>query len=245
MRGTLYGVGVGPGDPELMTYKAVRVIEECQVIAVPAKGKQYAVSYKIASGKVKNIEKKKCLDLETPMTKNRRILEENYEKAAEKIIEELEKGDDVAYLTLGDPTIYSTYMYVHRIIKSKGYKTKIINGIPSFCAASASLDESLADRAEELHVIPSNYGIEEALEYSGTRILMKPASRLSDVKRCVEEKGEKIDVKMVENCGMPEEQIYKTIEEIPDQAGYYSLLIVKESKRNDEKDMQENMYGKF
>lgn len=232
MRGTLYGVGVGPGDPELMTYKAVRVIEECQVIAVPAKGKQHAVSYKIAAGKVKNIEKKICLDLETPMTKDRRILEENYEKAAEKIIEELERGHDVAYLTLGDPTVYSTYIYVHRIIKDKGYKAKIVNGIPSFCAVSARLDESLADRAEELHVIPSSYGIKEALEYPGTKVLMKPASRLSEVKRCLGEKGGNIDVKMVENCGMPEEQIYETIEEIPEQSGYYSLLIVKNSKRN-------------
>ena len=232
MRGTLYGVGVGPGDPELMTYKAVRVIEECQVIAVPAKGKHHAVSYKIAAGKVKDIEKKLCLDLETPMTKERRILEENYKIAAEKIIKELEQGYDVAYLTLGDPTIYSTYMYVHRIIKNKGYNTKIINGIPSFCAVSARLDESLADRAEELHVIPSSYGIKEALEYPGTKILMKPASRLSEVKQCLETKGRNIDVKMVENCGMSEEQIYGTIEEIPEQAGYYSLLIVKESKRS-------------
>ena len=152
------------------------------------------------------------------MTKDRQILDRNYENAAGRIIEELEKGKDVAYLTLGDPTIYSTYMYIHRIVKAKGYETTIISGIPSFCAAAARLDDSLVDRAEELHVIPSSYGIEAALNYSGTKILMKSASGISEVK-------------MIENCGMPEERIYERIEDVPEQAGYYSLLIVKESEK--------------
>ena len=178
MKGRLFGVGVGPGDPELMTYKAVRTIEKCPVIAVPAKGREHAVSYRIAAGMVDNMEEKEYLDLDTPMTKDRQILNQNYEKAAKRIIEELEKGKDVAYLTLGDPTIYSTYMYIQRIIKEKGYETSIINGIPSFCAAASKLNESLADRADELHVIPSSYDIRNALRYPGTKVLMKSASRL-------------------------------------------------------------------
>ena len=160
MKGRLFGVGVGPGDPELMTYKAVRIIKECQVLAVPARGRKHAVSYRIAAEMIENMEEKEFLDLDTPMTKDRQILDRNYENAAGGIIEELEKGKDVAYLTLGDPTIYSTYMYIHRIVKAKGYETTIISGIPSFCAAAARLDDSLVDRAEELHVIPSSYGIE-------------------------------------------------------------------------------------
>lgn len=228
MKGRLFGVGVGPGDPELMTYKAVRTIESCPVIAVPAKGREYAVSYRIAAGIVANIEEKTCLDLETPMTKDRQILDRNYTKAAGRIIEKLEEGKDVAYLTLGDPTIYSTYMYIHRLVGVKGYETKIISGIPSFCAAAARLNGSLADRAEELHVIPSSYEIEEALNYPGTKILMKSASRLCEVKKVLEEKDGNVHVKMIENCGMPDERIYERIEDVPEQAGYYSLLIVKE-----------------
>ena len=92
MKGRLFGVGVGPGDPELMTYKAVRTIEKCPVIAVPAKGREHAVSYRIAAGMVDNMEEKEYLDLDTPMTKDRQILNQNYEKAAKRIIEELEKG---------------------------------------------------------------------------------------------------------------------------------------------------------
>ena len=194
MKGRLFGVGVGPGDPELMTYKAVRTIEKCPVIAVPAKGREHAVSYRIAAGMVDNMEEKEYLDLDTPMTKDRQILNQNYEKAAKRIIEELEKEKD---------------------------------GIPSFCAAASKLNESLADRADELHVIPSSYDIRNALRYPGTKVLMKSASRLAEVREILEEKN--VDVKMIENCGMADEQIYERLEDIPEHASYYSLLIVKES----------------
>ena len=96
MKGRLFGVGVGPGDPELMTYKAVRIIKECQVLAVPARGRKHAVSYRIAAEMIENMEEKEFLDLDTPMTKDRQILDRNYENAAGRIIEELEKGKDVA-----------------------------------------------------------------------------------------------------------------------------------------------------
>ncbi len=231
MEGTLFGVGVGPGDPDLMTYKAVETIERCQVLAVPARGKEHAVSYKIAAGKVKHIEEKECLNLDTPMTKDRQILEENYKKAAEKIINELKKGKDVAYLTLGDPTVYSTYIYIHRIVKEKGYHVEIINGIPSFCASLARLGDSLADRCEQLHIIPSSYAITDALEYPGTKVLMKSASKLGEVKEELVRNHREAEVKMVENCGMPEEHIYENIDEIPETAGYYTLLVVKEPKK--------------
>ena len=117
---------------------------------------------------------------------------------------------------MGDPTIYSTYMYIQRIIKEKGYETSIFIEIPSFCAAASKLNESLADRADDLHVIPSSYDIRNALRYPGTKVLMKSASRLAELK-------------MIENCWMADEQIYERLEDIPEHASYYSLLIVKES----------------
>ncbi|MFR5732658.1 MAG: SAM-dependent methyltransferase [Clostridium sp.] len=89
---------------------------------------------------------------------------------------------DVACLTLGDPTIYSTYIYIHRLVKARGYDAKIINGIPSFCAVSARLEDSLADRSEQIHIIPSTYGVEDALNLSGTKVLMKAASKMPLVK---------------------------------------------------------------
>lgn len=226
MNGTLYGVGVGPGDPRLMTYLAVDTIKRCPVIAVPADGKEKAVSYRIASGIVKNLDQKECLALTTPMTKNRAVLDKAYQTAAERIIEKLKQGLDVACLTLGDPTIYSTYIYIHRLVKASGYATQIINGIPSFCAVSAKLENSLVDRTEQLHVIPSTYGVEDALTLPGTKVLMKTASKMPLVKEIL--KRSSITCAMIENCGMPDEHIYHSIDEIPDQASYYSIIVVKE-----------------
>ena len=92
MSGILYGVGVGPGDPKLMTYLAVETIKNCPVIAVPADGKEHAISYKIASGIVKDKDQKECLGLSSPMTKDRKILEKNYQKVSEEIIKKLDEG---------------------------------------------------------------------------------------------------------------------------------------------------------
>lgn len=226
MKGTLYGVGVGPGDPRLMTYLAVDTIKRCPVIAVPADGKGKAVAYKIASGIVEDIDAKECLNLSTPMTKDKAVLNAAYQAAADTIIEQLEQGKDVACLTLGDPTIYSTYIYIHRLVKAKGYATEIINGIPSFCAVSAKLGDSLVDRSEQLHVIPSTYDIEDGLKLPGTKVLMKAASKMPIVKETL--KRNNLKGAMIENCGMPEEHIYHGVDEIPDQASYYSIIVVKE-----------------
>lgn len=226
MKGTLYGVGVGPGDPRLMTYLAVDTIKRCPVIAVPADGKGKAVAYKIASGIVEDIDAKECLNLSTPMIKDKAVLNAAYATAADTIIEQLEQGKDVACLTLGDPTIYSTYIYIHRLVKAKGYATEIVNGIPSFCAVSAKLGDSLVDRSEQLHVIPSTYDIEDGLKLPGTKVLMKAASKMPIVKETL--KRNDLKGAMIENCGMPEEHIYHGVDEIPDQASYYSIIVVKE-----------------
>ncbi len=213
-------MGVGPGDPRLMTYLAVETIVKCPVIAVPAKGREHAVSYRIASGIVKDLDRKECLNLSTPMTKDKRVLDENYKAAADQITEQLDAGRDVAYLTLGDPTIYSTYIYIHRIVRERGYETRIVSGVPSFCAAAAKISDSLADRAEQLHIIPSTYDIEEALTYPGSKVLMKAASKLPYVKQTLREKN--VTAAIIENCGLPGERIYGLSDDMPKEASYYT-----------------------
>ena len=154
------------------------------------------------------------------------VYNDNYYGTPVKYVnEKLDEGKDVAYLTLGDPTIYSTYIYIQRIIKESGYEAEIINGIPSFCAVAAKLGDSLADRSEQLHIIPSSYDIEEALELPGNKILMKAASKLSDVKKIL--RDHELEAQMIENCGMEEERIYQNIDEMPEKAAYYTTLLVK------------------
>ncbi len=226
MQGKLYGIGVGPGDPELLTLKALRIVKESPIIAVPGEVAQESVAYKIVKGAYPNLDEKELVAVPMPMTKDKKLLEESHEKAANQIAGYLKKGKQVAFLTLGDPTVYATYIYVHKRIQAMGYPLEIVSGIPSFCAVAARLNMGLVEKAEPLHVIPASYGIEESLELPGTKVLMKAGKKMGKVKEILKARGDMC--RMIENCGMEDEKIYDSVEEIPDQAGYYSLIIVKE-----------------
>lgn len=228
MAGKLYGIGVGPGDPELLTLKAVRLIKECEVIAVPGKKKEETTAYQIVKQAVSEIEEKECLEVDMPMTKDAKKLELSHEVAFQTVAQKLKEGKNVAFLTLGDPCVYSTYIYIHQKIEKAGYETEIISGIPSFCAVSARLNMGLVEKDQMLHIIPSSYGIEEGMKLSGTRVLMKAGRKMGQVKKHLMEMN--IQASMVENCGMINEKIFHNVDDIPEEAGYYSLIIVKEQQ---------------
>jgi precorrin-2/cobalt-factor-2 C20-methyltransferase len=227
MSGKLYGVGVGPGDPELLTIKAIRIMKESDVLAVPGEKKEDSVAYRIAKQSINEIEEKEIISIHMPMTKDEACLEDSHRKGAEEIIRYLDMGKTVAFLTLGDPTIYSTYIYLHKRIVESGYEAEIINGIPSFCAVAAKLNLGLVEKNEQLHVIPSSYDIKDTIALSGTKVLMKSGKKISTVVEYLKTKD--CQVSMVENCGMENEKIYRSLNEIKDDAGYYSLIIVKEN----------------
>ena len=230
--GTLYGIGIGPGDPELLTLKAVRQIRECAVIAVPGKSPRDSVAYRIAVQAVPEIENKKLVAVDMPMTKNRAALDAFFQAGADMREEYLGAGEDVAFLTLGDVTIYSTYLYLYPRIQERGYATAMINGIPSFCAAAARLNEGLAEGAEEIHIIPATYQTERSLAFPGTKVLMKAGRQMEKVKELL--KGANLTVSMVENCCMEGERVCRSLEEIGETPGYYSLIIAKEAARDEE-----------
>lgn len=232
MAGKLYGVGVGPGDPMLMTLKAVKTIESCQVYAVPGRKKETTVAYKIVS-EVVDLSGKQCLEIEMPMTKDRERLAEAHKRGAEQLQEILDSGKDVAMLTLGDPTVYATYIYLHRAVSALGYETEIISGVPSFCAAAAKLNIPLAEKAEELHIIPASYQTEDALKLKGTKVFMKAGSKMQDLKARLErkEKEQAAAVYMAENCGMEKERLSYGAANMDEQAGYYSIVICKEGAK--------------
>ena len=229
MKGTFYGVGVGPGDSRLMTILAVETIRSCPVVAVPLHGSERGVAYQIARGMIEDLDTKECVGFRVPMSKDQNVLTEAYQRAAADIIEKLREGKDVACLTLGDPTIYSSYIYLHRIVQASGFHTEIISGVPSFCAVSAKLGDSLVDRDEQLHVTPSSYAstLADSLKLPGTKVLMKAGAQIAAVKELLRQ--ENCSCRMVENCGMPDEKIYECLEDIPEKAGYYSVIVVKEN----------------
>ena len=164
MAGKLYGIGVGPGDPELMTLKAVRLIEECDIVAVPKSGEGEGVARQIAKGAVKDFEQKNVIEVSMPMTRDPQVLEQSHQAAAQLIEGYLKEGKSVAFLTLGDPAIYSTYIYVHKRVQQHGYPVEMVPGVPSFCAVAAKLNTGLAEGAQPLHIILSGRGGRPGME---------------------------------------------------------------------------------
>lgn len=229
MTGILYGVGVGPGDPELMTLKAVRLIRENNVIAVPGKVVEESVAYQIAVQAVPELKEKEVLPIYMPMTHDKTEQMENHQKGAKTLERYLEKGKNVVFLTLGDVSVYSTFTYLQRIIEEDGYSTAMVNGITSFCAAAARVNRPLVIWQEELHVLPAVHGQEDMMSAPGNYVLMKSGRKMKQVKEMLKKRG--YDVVAVENCGMEDEHIYWSVDEIPDDCGYYSLIIAKEPGR--------------
>lgn len=227
MAGILYGVGVGPGDPELMTLQAVRVIRACDVILAPGREPKETVAWKIAAGAVPELAEKEAVGIHMPMTKDPDILQRAHQEAVDRIKAELEKGKKAAFLTLGDPCIYSTYLYVHRNVQAAGYQAEIISGIPSFIAAAAAVGEGLVENSQMLHVIPASYPSEEGMALPGTRVLMKAGKAAAQVRDELILRG--AQGWAVERCGMEGERIFHSLDEIPDDLSYYSIIVAKEA----------------
>ena len=228
MKGIAYGVGVGPGDPKLMTLRAIELIRENDVIAVPGKEPKESVAYKIAAAVVPEIADKELVPVYMPMIKDRTLIDEGHKKGAALLKKYLDQGKNVVYITLGDPTIYCTFSYLQHYLEADGYPVELVPGISSITAAAARLNLPLTEWDEPLHVLPAVHKTDAAMNLPGTYVLMKSASHMKDVKETLRMSGK--DVQAVIDCGMPTEQVYRSLEEIPDDAGYFALVIAKEPK---------------
>ena len=225
MRGKVFCIGVGPGDPELMTLKAVRLIKEKDIILLPGKEPKETVAYRIAVQSVPELEDKELVAIDMPMTKDQETLKEAHRKGAELIESYLDQGRDACFLTIGDPTIYCTFTYLQTILNEDGYETEFINGITSFCAAAARLNIPIAEWEEPIHILPAAHNLGNELEYEGNYVIMKTGSHMGEVKKMIRKSGR--EARMVLNCGMKDERVYSSTDEIPDDSGYFSLIIAK------------------
>ena len=211
MNGIFYGVSVGPGDPELLTLKAVRIIRTCDVIAVP-----------------RSSENGEQVALDMPMTHDAAVLEKARAQAVETIINYLKQGSSVAFLTIGDVSIYSTYGYLHGRVIGRGYTAKMVAGVPSFCAAAARLGESLTEPKLPVHLIPAAYGgVAESLDLPGTKVLMKSGKTLKQTIDALRACG-RTDVRIVQRCGLPGERVFYNLDEWDNPGEYLSIVIVKD-----------------
>ena len=235
MKGILYGIGVGPGDPDCLTLGAVRKIEECDLLLLPQeKDKCYA--YQIVKQAVA-VAEKEIRVLSFPMTKEQTVLERAMEENAKVVFDLLKQGKRLAFLTIGDPAVYATYIYLQRRVRELGGKAQMISGVPSFCAVAAKLGISLGEQEDEIHVIPASYELCHTMQYQGTRIYMKAGRKLEELCNMLareqkerEKQGEQLQVYAVSDCGLASEKIMYGLEELKD-SGYLTVVIVKIVKK--------------
>ena len=230
MPGKLYGIGVGPGDPELLTLKAKRILEAVDYIAIPKTASDKdSVALSIVEGVLET--KKDVIELLFPMSFDSGVLETSWNNSVSEVKVKLDAGKDVAFITLGDPTVYSTYIYIHKEIKSLGYDTEIIPGITSFCASAARLGISLAENRESIAVVPSAYeceNLETILKNCDNVVLMKVSNNISRLKDKLKDMGLLDKAVLVSKCGFEDEMIEYDLENASgNKLSYFTTMIIK------------------
>ncbi len=226
----LNGIGVGVGDPQMMTLKAVNAIRNSDVICLPRKDKEQCMAYKIARESVPEIDEKEICCFEFEMTKDRDKLDKIHQNIYDTVRGFIDDKKIVSFLTIGDPTVYSTFSYIAKRAKTDGFEVNIINGITSFCACAASLGLSLCDLDDELHIIPDVSKLKESLKLPGTKVLMKCARHIEYIKECLwkYEKEGKIEVYAVSDCGSEDEKRFYGTKDLPHEGKYMMTIIIKD-----------------
>lgn len=218
--GTLYGIGVGPGDEELLTLKAVNTIKKCPVIIAPS-AKDGGSSIALDTARNFISEEQEVIIKHFPMGGEEQ--EEKIYQAFKFIEEKLHEGKDIAFLTIGDPFVYSTYIYLLRYIKEQGYNTETVPGITSFCAAASLAGEMIVIGDERVTIFPANQ-VDKITDEKFV-VIMKVYRLEEKVLNTLEEKGFRyVFVKRAYREG---QQVLRDREEILQNRDYMSLILAQ------------------
>ncbi|HHL40563.1 MAG TPA: precorrin-2 C(20)-methyltransferase [Deltaproteobacteria bacterium] len=233
---TLYGVGVGPGRPELLTLEAVRVVGRAPVVAVPATGAEGAGLALSVVESVVDLSEKEIMELAFPMTRDEAVRRGARRAAAGRIASRLREPSDVAFLTLGDPLFYSTFGYMAALVREMAPETevKVVPGVTSISACAAAAGAVLVEGRESMAVIADprdTEGLKEALERFDTVAVMKLKGAAREVALVIEEAGLAESAVFVERAGWPGERVLRDVGALAegDEADYFSIVIVKRS----------------
>lgn len=232
MSGKLYGLGVGPGDPELLTLKAKRILEEVDLVCAPQASPD---KDSLALQTVKETVdcSKRVQRLHFPMTSNPQELEAAWERVTTEVIELLTSGQDVALITIGDPLFYSTYSYILERVKASESKIEVetVPGVASLNAGSSRLNLPLTQGDEKLAVIPTVddlVEVREALINFENIVLIKVSKNYAQLVDLLAELNLKEEAVFISRCGQPEEFITSDLDSLVGTTiDYLSLIIVK------------------
>ena len=228
-KGKLYGVGVGPGDPELLTLKAIKALQACPVVACPVTGSGQMLALDVARAAV-DLSDKTIVPFSISMTKSDDQRAAEYRAAAEAVAAHLAAGRDVAVINLGDLSIFATFPYLARIVADMGYEYEMLPAVNSFAAAACALGVSLTEREQGLYILSGHDDVQQRLSQPGVKVLMKSGSALPQVLSILKQRGLLEKSMLAVNVGWPEEQLYRDLSVLPEgfDPGYFALIIVKE-----------------
>jgi len=235
----LIGIGVGPGDPDLLTVKAVKAIQNADIIMCPAsKEDRPSIALSVVSSLIDKSKNQEIVKLIFPMTKDKDVLEQTWKKNAKIMAEKVLLGKNVVYLTVGDPYLYSTWIYMYKDLKENypEMDISVIPGIVSMFAFASKVGISIAEGAEKVAIIPSCYdlsSVKEIAKHSETMVFLKDGRYFDQVINVLKESGFPDDsiFAIGQDLGTENEIIRKlTLGEVNDDTlttKYFSILVVK------------------
>jgi precorrin-2/cobalt-factor-2 C20-methyltransferase len=226
MTGVLYGLGVGPGDPELITLKAHRLLNECSVIAYPAPddGQSFARSIVACYLKPEQLE----ISIIIPMRTERFPARNVYDHAAREIAIQLDAGKDVAVLCEGDPFFYGSFMYLYERL-SADYTTQIVPGVSSLMASAAALGRPIAARNDVLSVIPApldDDAIRQRLAQGEAIAFIKVGRHFERICRLIDEAGLTASAGYLERVSLENEKIMALEDVSANEVPYFSMILI-------------------
>jgi len=235
----LIGIGVGPGDPDLLTVKAVKAIQNADIIMCPAsKEDRPSIALSIVDPIIDKNKNQEIVKLIFPMTKDKDILEETWKRNAKIMAQTVLSGKNVVYLTVGDPFLYSTWIYMHKDLRENypEMQIEVIPGIVSMFTFASKVGVSIAEGAEKVAIIPSCYdlsSVKEIAKNSESMIFLKDGRYFDQVIDVLKEAGfpENSIFAIGQDLGTENEIIRKlTLGEVNDDTlttKYFSILVVK------------------
>lgn len=237
--GTLYGVGVGPGSPDLLTLRAHQVLGSVGAVFAPkSKEEGTSIALTVARNSISHVAD--VHEVRFPMTSDQNILRPHWDKAATGALSYLRRGIDVAFVTLGDPCIYSTFVYLVRAVHAEEADVPVafVPGVTSFAAASAKIGRILVEGDQPLTVIPTVGGHEdlsEALRGGGSLVLMKAGRQIAGIAAALEEQGRLSNAVIVSKVGLPGEEIISGLAEMDPKElkrtkDYLTLMLIPAAK---------------
>jgi precorrin-2/cobalt-factor-2 C20-methyltransferase len=237
--GTLYGVGVGPGAPDLLTLRAVRTLESADVLALP-RSSDYGASmaWKIVKPVIGERAGQERLFLTFPMSKDPDRLRPAWDKAIEAIGERLSRGQSVAFVTEGDASLFSTFIYLQREAPRRwpGVRIEVVPGVSSIAAVPAVTGIPIADGQECVAIVPANYGAADLARVFAafdTTILMKIGSEMPRVIEALERAGLADKAVYVSKATMSEQRIVRDVRQVRDEHGdCFAMIVVAKKERS-------------